>query len=172
VRMAWRVALLVVLWLLAWGELTLANILSGTIVAAALLVAFPARRRAGRRLHPSVTGLARLTAYVAWQLLVSNIVMTGQILRRRPGAAPGVLAHRLETPSEEVVTLMTSIISLSPGTMTADITDDSSVIYVHFFQLNDRRAAHASLERLERLVMDAIAPTLPQPESPVSEEAP
>lgn len=160
-RVAWRVALLVSLWLLAWGELTFANILSGTVVAAALLIAFPARRRAGGRLHPSVTGLARLAGYIARQLIVSNIVMTRQILRRLPGAAPGVLAHRLQTPSEEVLTIMTSIIALSPGTMTADITDDSSVIYVHFFQLNDRRAAHASLEHLERLVVDAIAADRP-----------
>jgi multicomponent Na+:H+ antiporter subunit E len=171
VRMFWRVALLVTLWLLAWGEISLANILSGAAVAAALLVAFPARRRAGRRLHPNATGLARLAAYVARQLLVSNVVMTGLILRRRPGAAPGVLAHRLQTPSEEVLTLMTSIIALSPGTMTADITDDSSVIYVHFFQLNDRDAAHASLEHLERLVVNAISPTA-RPPGPVAQEAP
>jgi multicomponent Na+:H+ antiporter subunit E len=172
VRVAGRVALLVALWLLAWGELTFANILSGTVVAAALLVAFPARRRAGRRLHPKVIGLARLAGYIAWQLIVSNIVMTRQILRRRPGASPGVLAHRLETPSEEVLTLMTSIIALSPGTMTADITEDSSVIYVHFFQLSDREAAHASLEKLERLVLNAIAPTLPAAGAAVAEESP
>lgn len=171
-RIVGRVALLVALWLLAWGELTFANILSGTVVAAALLVAFPARRRAGSRLHPKVAGLARLTAYIAWQLLESNIVMTRQILRRRPGTSPGVLAHRLETPSEEVLTLMTSIIALSPGTMTADITEDSSVIYVHFFQLNDRDAAHASLEKLERLVVNAIAPTLPPADAAVAKESP
>jgi multicomponent Na+:H+ antiporter subunit E len=171
VRVAWRVALLVTLWLLAWGQATLANVLSGTAVAAALLVAFPARRRSHARLHPSATGLARLAAYVATQLLVSNIVMTRQILRRRPEAAPGVLAHRLQTPSEEVLTLMTSIIALSPGTMTADITRDSSVIYVHFFRLTARRAAHASLQRLERLVVNAIAPTVPHPDRPVSKES-
>jgi multicomponent Na+:H+ antiporter subunit E len=157
VRIPWRVPLLVTLWLLAWGEITLANVLSGTVVAAALLTAFPARRRAGERLHGTVTGVVRLAAYVATQLIVSNIVMTRQILRRRPDAAPGVLAHRLQMPSEEVLTLMTTIIALSPGTMTADIARDSSVIYVHFFQLTDRRAAHTSLDQLERLVVNAIA---------------
>lgn len=161
-RMAWRVAVLVPLWLLAWGQLSLANVLSGTVVAAALLLAFPARRRGAARLHPSITGLVRLAGYVAKQLVVSNIVMIRQILRRRPGPAPGVLAHKLGTPSEEVLTLMTSIIALSPGTMTADITPDSSTIYVHFFQLNDRVAAHASLEQLEGLVVNAIAAKAPE----------
>jgi multicomponent Na+:H+ antiporter subunit E len=161
VRLVWRITLLVTLWLLAWGEISLANVLSGTAVAGALLLAFPARRRRGAKLRFSAAGILRLAAHVATQLTISNIVMVRQILRRRTGAAPGVLAHRLQTPSEEVLTLMTSIIALSPGTMTADITQDSSVVYVHFFHLKDRRAAHASLELLERLVVDAIAPTVP-----------
>lgn len=165
-RMPWRPALLVILWLLAWGELTLANLLSGAAVAAALLLAFPARRRSSARLHPSLSGLARLAAYIATQLVVSNVVMTKQILRRRPELTPGVIAHRLETPSEEVLTLMTSIIALSPGTMTADITPNSSVVYVHFFRLTDPDAAHATLQRLERLVVNAIGPTTPNPPMP------
>jgi multicomponent Na+:H+ antiporter subunit E len=163
VRIPWRIPLLIILWLLAWGEVSLANVLSGTAVAAALLVAFPAGPRGGEgeRLHVSLAGITRLTAYVAAQLVLSNIEMTRQILRRRHAAAAGVLAHRLRTPSETVLTLMTSIIALSPGTMTADITDDSSVIYVHFFHLSDREAAHAYLGRLEQLVVNAIAADLP-----------
>jgi multicomponent Na+:H+ antiporter subunit E len=159
--MARRVALLVTLWLLAWGELSLANVLSGTAVAAALLLAFPARRRGVAHLHPSVIGLARLAGYIAKQLVVSNIVMTRQILRRRPEVAPGVVAHRLGTPSEEVLTFMTSIIALSPGTIAVDVTHDSSVVYVHFFRLKDLGAAHASLKQLEGLVVNAIAANRP-----------
>jgi multicomponent Na+:H+ antiporter subunit E len=157
-----RVTLLVALWLLAWGEITLANVLSGTVVAGALLVAFPPDRRThGRRLRISGLGVARLAAYVAAQLVISNIVMTRQILRRRPDPHPGVLAHRLRQPSEEVATVMTSVIALSPGTMTVDVDDDSSTIYVHFFRLHDVDAARSSLHRLERLAVNAIAPVDP-----------
>jgi multisubunit Na+/H+ antiporter MnhE subunit len=55
-----------------------------------------------------------------------------------------------------VVTLMTSVIALSPGTMTADVARDSSTIYVHFFSVTDREAAHAGLVELERLAVGAI----------------
>ena len=154
---AGRVALLVALWLLAWGELSLANVVSGIVVAAALLVAFPARRRTGRRLHVNVVAAARLGAHVTHQLVLSNLVMAREILRRDQTAVPGVLAHRLRRPSEEVVTLITSIIALSPGTMTVDVDEHSSTIYVHFFRLTDVAAARAALERLEQLAVDAIA---------------
>jgi multicomponent Na+:H+ antiporter subunit E len=161
VNAAGRVALLVVLWLLAWGELSLANVLSGVVVAAALLVAFPPRRRPGRRVRVHALGALRLAAYVARQLVLSNLLMAREIVRRTPTYRPGVLAHRLQRPSEEIVTLVTSVISLSPGTMTVDVDEVSSTIYVHFYRLADITSARADLARLERLAREAISAPSP-----------
>ncbi len=160
-RIVGRIALLVGLWLLAWGEVSLANLVSGVAVAAALLVAFPPGPRASGGLRFSAIGAGRLAVYVLVQLVISNVVMARQILRRRPDAGPGVLAHRLRQPSEEVVTVMTSVIALSPGTMTVDVSLDSTTIYVHFFRLEDVEAARASLARLENLAVHAIAAPAP-----------
>ncbi len=155
-RLLTRLVLLVALWLLAWGEVTLANVVSGAAVAALLLVAFPLDPTADRGLRISVVGVARLLGYVAAQLVTSNIVMVREVLRRRPAATAGVLAHRLQTPSEDVVTVATSIISLSPGTMTVDVDRDASTIYVHVLFLDDVDEARAQLARLERLVVAAL----------------
>jgi len=150
-----RVAILVVLWLLAWGDVTLANVVSGVAVAVALLIAFPPARHAASHVHLSGRGILRLAGYVVGQLGRSNLVMARQIVRPSP-ATPGVLAHRLETPSDELVTVMSSIIALSPGTMTVDVAPDSSTIYVHFFDLDDVAAAHRSIARLEGLSAAAM----------------
>jgi multicomponent Na+:H+ antiporter subunit E len=152
--------------LLAWGRLTLVHVLSGIVVAAVLLVAFPLWRRQ-RSTRPNVLHILRLVGYVLSQLVVSNVVMARQILRRRPTARPGVLAHRLRRPSEEVVTVMTTIISLSPGTMVADVAPDSTTVYVHFYELGDVERARESLRRLEALVVAAVGAP-----DPVSEDTP
>jgi multicomponent Na+:H+ antiporter subunit E len=149
-------ALLVALWLLAWGEFSIANIASGIAVAAGLLAAFPTTRVSRGNLRPSLAGMARLGLYIGAQLVISNVVVTREILRRRITLAPGVLAHRLASPSDEVVTIMTSIISLSPGTMTADVDPDGSTIYVHFLLLRDIDEARRGLARLEALVVAAL----------------
>ena len=160
-RLAGRGALLVVLWLLAWGELSVANLASGVAVAAALLVAFPLDAPTGDRTRIDVVGVARLVAYVASELVLANLVMARTITRRNPMSNSGVVAYRLGEPSEIVVTFMTTIISLSPGTMTVDVDDDASTIEVHFFSLADPDAARARLARLERLVTGAIAAGAP-----------
>jgi multicomponent Na+:H+ antiporter subunit E len=157
VSISGRVALLVALWLLAWGDASVGNLVSGVAVAVVLLVAFPPGRRSGTRVRVSALGVGRLLAYVARQLLVSNLVMAREIVRRNPRFQPAVLAHRLGAPSEEVVALMTSIIALSPGTMTVDVDGASSTIHVHFLLLHDVDRARDSLVRLEQLAVGAIA---------------
>jgi multicomponent Na+:H+ antiporter subunit E len=158
-RIAGRIAALVALWLLAWGEVTVGNVIGGLAVASALLVVFPLGPRARLRLRP--VAVARLAAHVAVQLVISNVVMARQVLRPRPALRPGVLAHRLTRGSDEVVTAMTSIIALSPGTMTVDVdTDDATgarTIQVHFLLLDDPDTARASLRHLEHLVAGALA---------------
>jgi multicomponent Na+:H+ antiporter subunit E len=172
-RLLGRVVPLVALWLLAWGEVTVANVASGVAVAAALLVAFPVNRGADQHLRLNPWGATRLAGYVVGQLVTSNVVMTREILRRHAKFSPGVLAHRLRAPSEEVVTIMTSVIALSPGSMTVDVDRGSTTIYVHFLFLRDIESARASLNRLERLASRAIsAPDLPGQSVPSPKESP
>lgn len=158
-----RVALLTALWLLAWGEVSLANVLSGVAVSAALLLALPpsASRSGPARVDP--LAVAQLVGYIAIQLVTSNVVMVREVLRPRPAPRHGVLAHRLRQPSDLVVTVMSNVIALSPGTMTVDVDRTSSTIYVHFLLLDDVDAARAALERLERLASRAIRPPRPTP---------
>jgi multicomponent Na+:H+ antiporter subunit E len=174
-RIALRVVALVVLWLLAWGTLSVASVLSGVLVAVVLLLVFPPGPPTGVHFHP--LGIGRLAGYVVVQLVISNLVMARQILRWTPELEPGVLAHHLQRPSAEVLTAMTTVIALSPGTMTVDTTPDSSAVYVHFLFLHDVDAARAGLVRLERLVLGAIGPDPrsdvdPTGAHPVPEEQP
>jgi multicomponent Na+:H+ antiporter subunit E len=148
--------LLVGLWLLAWGHVTVANIVSGIVVAAALLVAFPATRR-GRprtRVHPIAVG--RLLLYVLGQLVVSNVIVARGILSRRSHIRTGVIAHRVQHPSDALLTLIANIIALTPGTMTVDVTREPPIIYVHFLLLSDVDDARRVIARLERLVFAAV----------------
>ena len=151
-----RVVLLMALWLLAWGEASVANIVSGAAVAGALLVAFPPVPSGDRRLGAHLPSMAKLGGYVLVQLATSSLRMAREVLRRRPAVRPGVVTYRLQTPSEHVVTAMTSVIALSPGTMTVDVAADSSEIAVHFLFLDDVDAAREALARLDRLASRAM----------------
>lgn len=151
-----RVTLLVSFWLLAWGQISVANVASGLVVAAALLVAFPPHRPGPAGPSISPVGTARLVLYVLGQLVPSNVLVTREILSRRSRIRTGVLAYPLQEPSDAVLSLMAHVIALTPGTMTVEATTDPPVLYVHFLLLDDLDEARRKLGRLERLAVAAL----------------
>lgn len=151
-----RAMLLVSFWLLAWGEVSVANVASGIVVAAGLLVAFPPHRPAVSGPTISPVGTARLILYVLGQLVPSNVLVTREIVCRRSRIQTGVLAYPLEQPSEAVLSLMAHVIALTPGTMTVEATSDPPVLYVHFLLLDDLAKARRTVARLERLAVAAL----------------
>lgn len=162
-RLTARFIVLVVLWLLAWGEASPANLASGLAVAAALLVAFPPVRHSGPRLRIRPLGVVRLLLYIARQLLTSNYLVARETISRRSSIRAGVLAYPVQHPSDEVVTLIANVLALTPGTMTVEATREPAVIYVHFLLLDDVHEARRSIARLERLVVQAIGFPTPNP---------
>jgi multicomponent Na+:H+ antiporter subunit E len=154
--------LLLAVWLLAWGEVSVANLASGIVLVAALLLAFPARLRSNRRsrLHP--VAMLRLVLYVGRELVVSNALVTREILTPRSRIRTGVIGHRLEDGSDVALTLIANILALTPGTMTVDVTRDPPTLYVHFLLLSDVEEARRTIVRLERLVVAAIGERPPR----------
>jgi multicomponent Na+:H+ antiporter subunit E len=160
-RIALRAVPLVLLWLLAWGEVTVANVVSGIVVALALLVAFPPRPTEEPRPRFRPLGIARLVGYVLVQLVVSNLLVAREVVSRGSRIQTGVLAHHVRHPSDAVLTIMANVIALSPGTMTVDVTRSPAVVYVHFLLVDDVEDARRAVARLERLVVGAVGGSPP-----------
>ncbi len=157
-RFLGRLLAMVGLWLLAWGDVSPANLASGLALASLLLVAFPPADPPNRHLHPSVWGFTRLGAHVTWQLVTSNVLVAREILSPGSRIRTGVLAYELRHPVDEVATLVANVIALSPGTMTVDATTDPHVLYLHFLLLDDVDTARAGIAHLEDLVVAALRP--------------
>ena len=155
-RLVRRAGLLMVFWLLAWGEVSIANVASGLLLAGVLLAAFPPRRRIGGDPRVSVVGTARLVLYVLAELVPSNVLVAREVVSRRSRIRSGVLAYHVRHPSDEVLSLMAHVIALTPGTMTVEATREPAVIYVHFLLLDDLEQARRRLARLERLTVAAL----------------
>lgn len=162
-RYSMAVAGLVVLWLLAWGEVSPGRVIAGIAVAVGLLIAFPSDPRPVGRPRPKihVVPSLKLVWYVLTQLVTSNILVAREIITPGSGVKTGVLAHPLDDASDEAMSLIANIIALTPGTMTVELTKNPNVLYVHFLLLDDVDAARRSISHLEALVCAAVASTQP-----------
>jgi multicomponent Na+:H+ antiporter subunit E len=150
------IALLLAVWLLAWGDLTIANVVTGLALIALLLVAFPMARPTDRRAQFRPVAVARLALHVLRSLVVSNALVGRQVLSRRSRIHTGVITYEVAHDHDIVIALIANIIALTPGTMTVDATRDPALLQVHFLLLDDVESARRSIARLEELVVAAV----------------
>lgn len=157
-------ASLVIIWFLLWGELSLANLLSGTALAIVVLVAFPGDRpddteRYALRLGPFL----RLVGYLLAQLVRSNLLLAREVLSRQQHLRTAVIALDLETRSEPLITAIANLMALNPGTLVIELDDTAGVLYVHVFYLRDLDAIRRDVEDLQRLIISAFTPRHREP---------
>lgn len=144
---------LVVIWLLAWGSVTWANLLSGLVVAGAIVIVVPDVRRASHLPIVRPLPALRLVASMLRDVVVSNVVLARQVLARRPKIATGVVRVPLAGCSDEVVTVIASLVAMTPGIMPIEVDQHPTVLYVHVLHLEDPDETRRGIWHLRDLVV-------------------
>lgn len=157
---------LVVVWTALWGEASVANVLGGVGVAAALLVLFPAEAPRGTLVLRPAAAL-RFTGRFLLDLVRSTVDVAWDVLTPRSIAPPGVVVVRLPPTPAGVVTLVADAVTLTPGTLTleAEWRPDCILLSVHALHLRDPEQVRADVRAVHRRAVAAFSPADP-PEEP------
>jgi multicomponent Na+:H+ antiporter subunit E len=136
---AWVLVWLTLVWILLWGNASVANFLSGLAIALVitLLLPLPPVPVQGK-VHP--VSLLHLIVRVAWYLVVSSTQVAW--LAVRPGPAPlnAVLRAKLNIKSDLVLALAVNIITLIPGSIVLEIDQRRRLIYAHVIDVGSQRS--------------------------------
>lgn len=101
-----------------------------------------------------VAGLALmfLRELVMSALRVARLVLTpGMHIR------PGFIAFPLTTNRNVEITLLANLITLTPGTLSVDVSDDKKTLYVHAIDVPDKDALVSDIAQgFERKIMEAL----------------
>ncbi|MCG7608410.1 MULTISPECIES: Na+/H+ antiporter subunit E [Mycobacterium] len=155
---AWIVCWLILVWMLLWGNVSAANILSGLAIALLItyLLPLPAVPVEGR-VH--LLSLARLVIRVSVWLFMSSFQMAWLAVRPGPPPVNAVLRAHLAIKSDLVLALGVNILNLTPGTIVLEIDQTRRLIYVHVVDVSSDRAIknfHNQIDTLERLLVAAF----------------
>lgn len=95
-----------------------------------------------------------LVLYFLWELVLSNIEITWDILTPVHRLKPAVIAVPLEARSDLELFLLVNIITLTPGTLSLDVSDDRRMLFVHCLYATDQEAEKRKLkDGFERLLL-------------------
>lgn len=86
-----------------------------------------------------------------WEILLASLRVAYDVLTPRHRMRPGVIAVPLDARSDLEITLLANLITLTPGSLSLDVSDDRRVLYVQAMYIEDvqsiRRKVKAGLER-------------------------
>lgn len=138
-------ALLVVVWLLLNSTLAPGQLLLGAALAIAIpLLLTPLREPSPRIGRPLL--IARLALVVLRDIVVCNVVVARQVLGREDAIRPGFLRVPLDLADPHAITVLATIITMTPGTLTCDVAADRSHLVVHALDLADEAALIADIK--------------------------
>lgn len=145
-RPAVIVLLLALLWGAMTGTFTGLNLLLGAAIgslAVWLLRGSLAPPRALRKLR-QIIGLTLLFLYelAASAVRVAAVVLTPDL---KAALRPAIIGFPLTVRSDAEITLLANLITLTPGTLSVDVSDDRSLLYVHVLTLDSREALIAGI---------------------------
>jgi multicomponent Na+:H+ antiporter subunit E len=148
------------LWVLLWGNLSVANALSGLAVAVVVLVVarLPRLSRPGAADSAKIAPLAtlRFGVFVLVKLIEANLVLAWEIVTPRNRIHTGVVQVPLRTESDLALMVVANVVTLTPGTITIEVEQSPPVLYVHVLHLHDLDAVRRDLLRIEELSVRAF----------------
>jgi multicomponent K+:H+ antiporter subunit E len=146
-------AAVAVSWI-ALAGLSVPNVLMAVVVALGIplsarsfLEGLPGARRPVRAL--------RLLVVVAWDILVANVVVARLVLGPLPRLEPAFIQVPLALTHPHTRALLATIITMTPGTVSAAFTPNARVLHVHALNVSDPARVVADIkQRYERPLME------------------
>ncbi len=170
---AWLMVWLTVVWILLWGDVSAANVVTGLVLATVIIVLLPLPPvPIEGRLHP--LSLLRLILKVSYYLVVSSVQVAWLSIKPGPPPSSAVLRAQLNLKSDLVLALAVNVFNLTPGTIVLEIDQTARMIYVHVIDVGSERTVrrfHRQVEEVERLMIAAFerpADWRPAPRTEVS----
>jgi multicomponent Na+:H+ antiporter subunit E len=150
---------LALLWAVATGMFTLANVVVG--FGLGYLALLLARGVLGP--SPYFITMLRAVGFLCFflkEVMIANLRVAHDVLTPKFYMRPRVLALPLDALTDTEITLLANLISLTPGTLSLDVSADRRVLYVHAMYAADADAARLEMkEGLERRLLGLLRGT-------------
>lgn len=151
----WNI-LLAAIWVLMTGTFEFLNYVFGFSVGYVVILLLsrtvPAIKDYPRRLPRMI----RFFLYFIEELIKANVRVAIDIVTPTVLAKPGVIGIKLDAKTDFEITLVANVISLTPGTLSLDVSEDKTILFVHAMFLDDETEVRNDLKNLEHRLLEVL----------------
>jgi multicomponent K+:H+ antiporter subunit E len=153
---------LLIVWLLLNNTVDPAHLVLGAVLAV-VVPWFSERLRPDKPQVRRPATILRLALVVLWDIVLANIDVARRILGPESALRPGFVWVPLAIRDPHGIVVLAGVITMTPGTLSAELTEDRRHLLVHAFNVGDEAALIASIKtRYEaplRMIFDTESPT-------------
>lgn len=133
------VLILALIWAAVTGSFGIMNLLLGGLVGA-LAVSFIRQRVDRPNILRRLWRIVSLAALFFWELALSawRVAVLVATPNMKAKLKPGIFAYPLTVTSDREITLLANLITLTPGTLSVDVSEDRTLLYVHALDIGDK----------------------------------
>lgn len=133
--LVWNV-FLALLWMTLTATFTPSNFIIGFVLTY-LLMGLLQRPLGTSSYFAKIHSIFRFIFFFIWQLTKANLRVAYIVLSPRLRVRPGIVAIQLDAETAAEVTMLANLITLTPGTLSLDVSSDRRVLYVHAIDIDD-----------------------------------
>ncbi|WP_439529598.1 Na+/H+ antiporter subunit E [Pannonibacter sp.] len=148
--------LLALSWAAVSGSFSVVNLAFGFVLGTGVL--FMIREQVGGSSYFQRTGrVVGLILLFLKELALSAWRVALLVSRPKMDVSPGLIAFPLTVERDFEIALLANLITLTPGTLSVDVSEDRKTLYVHCIDLPDPEATIADIRNgFERKIMEAF----------------
>lgn len=149
--------LISMLWALLTGKMTVGNLVFGFVLGYfALTLLHPSRGKKSSYFQKSIQ-LVGFALFFAKELIVSSLRVALDVVKPLPYMRPGVIGIPLDAETDLEITMLANVISLTPGTLSLDVSEDRKTLYIHaMYVVNPDDLRKEIKDGLERRLLELL----------------
>lgn len=129
--------LLAFIWVALTGSLYFSNFYFGFLLGFFILWLMN-RSEEDHRYFSRVPKIISFILYFIYELAKANIQVAYDVMTPKFFMKPGIIRYPMNARSDFEINMLSTVISLTPGTLIMDISEDKTVLYIHVMYIKDK----------------------------------
>ena len=101
--------------------------------------------------------VVRFFLFYVKEIILSNVRVAYDVVTPRHRMQPGVIAIPLDTKTDFEISALANLLTMTPGTLSLDVSSDRRVLYIHVMYMDERAALEKEIkEGFEKKIMEVF----------------
>ncbi|MDR6299569.1 Na+/H+ antiporter subunit E [Mesonia maritima] len=146
--------LLTFIWVAITGDFQFSNYVFGFILSFIILFVIT---RGDAKYFKIIPKLVAFIFFFLFELIKANLQVAFDVVTKKFYMTPGIIKVPLEAETNLEISLLANLITLTPGTLSLDVSEDRKVLYVHAMYISDKEEFISDIKNgFERRLLEIL----------------